>query len=209
MSCVSHTYKNSKFLCHICIRLITAYDRKHNNGTPSHSNIKNAGIYLLKGWIYQINILICVQLCRHIHWKISIGSEAFDKFYQVFASEIPSKLMGKNLQQKNWVFKKIWTAFYKLISQNFDEQYVKNTHCSSLLTFLLKRVISLTFWMPITFEFPGGTQASMSPRCTEWLTGAENYTHFFHKKINISTTIYSFFFFFLSKLNRKIFVSFI
>ena len=46
----------------------------------------------------------------------------------------------------------------------------------------------------LTYEFPGGTQASMSPRRTEWLRGAENYTHFFHKKINISTTIYSFFF---------------
>ena len=45
----------------------------------------------------------------------------------------------------------------------------------------------------IAYEFLGGTQASMSPRRTEWLRGVENYTHFFHKKINISTTIYLFF----------------
>ena len=33
------------------------------------------------------------------------------------------------------------------------------------------------------YEFLGGTQASMSPRRTECLRGAENYTYFFHKKL--------------------------
>ena len=52
-------------------------------------------------------------------------------------------------------------------------------------------LINLSYFS--SYEFLGGTQASMSPRRTEWLIGAEKYTHFFHKKINISTTIHSVF----------------
>ena len=76
-----------------------------------------------------------------------------------------------------------------------------------VLIFPLNAPTKKKFWCS-SYKIPGGNQASMSPRCTEWLRGAENYTHFFHKKINISTTIYSFpppp-----TKFNRKIFVSFI
>ena len=59
------------------------------------------------------------------------------------------------------------------------------------------------FWTPPSIPW---LTLSMSPRRvasrrhdasrrTEWLRGAENYTHLFHKKINIPTTIYSFFVF--------------
>ena len=40
-----------------------------------------------------------------------------------------------------------------------------------------------SLWNSLSYEFLGGTQASMSPRRTEWPRGAENYTHFFHKKL--------------------------
>ena len=40
------------------------------------------------------------------------------------------------------VTEKVWNAFYKLISQNFHQQY-------SLRTFSLERTIPFTFWMPI------------------------------------------------------------
>ena len=47
-----------------------------------------------------------------------------------------------------------------------------------------------------------GTQASMSPRRTEWLRGAENYTHFFHKKKIISQQPFIRFFPLLSLIER-------
>ena len=63
-----------------------------------------------------------------------MGSQAFDKFYQVLASKIPSKLTDKTYQKKKKLLKKFemhfTLAFYKLISQNFDQKYVKNIHCN-------------------------------------------------------------------------------